>query len=235
MMWPQRSSKLGTYDRKWQNERWPFFPEDMDWTYFNTAPPDQWSDQDFVGGEALAFENMHPQKSRLESKLPRLRQRCFINQLVDLEKPDGDTRFIEVVTRLDTVWLFPHAERGVIFHRGVTEMADDEPRDIKHIFLVTENPDEPPKDINHYWDVLHKRLDRTVKIDTGPLADARQQIEEVSRNSRPSPRPTRMPWTGPRARRPYLSTRPRKCTIWACRGLSRGWPNSMMRKRNCWK
>ena len=39
--WPQRRSKTGTYDKKWLKERWPWIPEDADWTFENAAPPDQ--------------------------------------------------------------------------------------------------------------------------------------------------------------------------------------------------
>ena len=41
-MWPQRFSKMGTYDDQWKKERFPGFPLDLDWTAFNTAPQDQW-------------------------------------------------------------------------------------------------------------------------------------------------------------------------------------------------
>src|SRR5262249_23801686 len=39
--WPQRFSKVGTYDEAWYKERFPGYAKDMDWSYFNTAPPDQ--------------------------------------------------------------------------------------------------------------------------------------------------------------------------------------------------
>ncbi|MDE3223923.1 MAG: DUF2169 domain-containing protein, partial [Nitrospirota bacterium] len=42
VMWPQRSKKLGTYDERWLKERWPYFPDDMDYSFFNVAPKDQW-------------------------------------------------------------------------------------------------------------------------------------------------------------------------------------------------
>ena len=46
-LWKQRWSKLGTYDARWQKTRWPYFPEDFDWAFFQCAPPaqqlDYWS------------------------------------------------------------------------------------------------------------------------------------------------------------------------------------------------
>ena len=178
IMWPQRSRKLGTYDDKWFQEKWPFYPDDMDWTYFNTAPDDQQMQTYFQGGEPLAAENLHPEKQVLKSRLPRLRQRIFVNQLLDLKNPKGETRFKEVQNNFETVWLFPHAEKGVAIYRGITEMADDEPRDIVHLFLATEGLEEPPRTIDHYWEVLQKRLDRTVKVDLGPLKEARKELDD---------------------------------------------------------
>ncbi|HEY4120365.1 MAG TPA: DUF2169 domain-containing protein, partial [Byssovorax sp.] len=39
--WKERWSKLGTYDRAWFKQRWPYFPADFDWTHFQTAPAPQ--------------------------------------------------------------------------------------------------------------------------------------------------------------------------------------------------
>ena len=39
--WKSRAGKLGTYDKKWLKERFPAWPKDFDWTYFNAAPQDE--------------------------------------------------------------------------------------------------------------------------------------------------------------------------------------------------
>ena len=111
--WPQRAKKLGTYDDKWFRERCPFFPEDMDWTCFNAAPEDQQQEAFFKGAESFSVTDMHPAKPIIQSRLPALRQRCFINQPANLKKRDSENIFPEVITHLDSAWLFPHAERGL--------------------------------------------------------------------------------------------------------------------------
>jgi len=38
-MWQQRFSKIGSCRKSWQEERWPWFPVDFSWKYYNAAPP----------------------------------------------------------------------------------------------------------------------------------------------------------------------------------------------------
>ncbi len=178
--WPQRTKKLGTYDDKWFRERWPFYPEDLDWTYFNAAAEDQQQEGFFKGAESFSVKNMHPTKPLVQSRLPALRQRCFINQSSDMKKRNSETIFREVTTHLDTVWIFPHAERGIAVYRGTTEVADDEALDIRQLFLATEGLDEQPQTIEHYLEEFKKRLDRTVPAEMeAPLAEAREKLADM--------------------------------------------------------
>ena len=39
-MWQTRHAKTGTYTGNYVEARWPWFPEDFDWTHFNAAPED---------------------------------------------------------------------------------------------------------------------------------------------------------------------------------------------------
>ena len=39
--WSQRADKLGSYGGDYMEKRWPWFPEDFDWGYFNAAPEDR--------------------------------------------------------------------------------------------------------------------------------------------------------------------------------------------------
>lgn len=178
--WPQRAKKLGTYDDKWFRERWPFYPEDMDWAYFNAAPEDQQQEGFFRGAESFGVTNMHPTKPLVQSRLPALRQRCFINQSVDMKKRDSDNVFREVTTHLDTAWIFPHAERGIAVYRGMAEVADDEALDVRQLFLATEGLGEQPQTIEHYFEEFKKRLDRKVPEEmAAPLAEAREKLADM--------------------------------------------------------
>lgn len=190
--WPQRASKLGTYDENWMQTRWPGYPDDLDWSAFNAAPLDQRvhsADAPFFhGDEQIGLLNMHPERPSIASKLPGLRQRCFINLLDDWRNAQSEASYLEIPTRLDTVWLFPHALRGAAVFRGVVETKDDEGLDVAHLHIATEALNEEPKPIEHYYEVFKKRLDRGVEVDMKPfeeaklmLAEAREKIADVPR------------------------------------------------------
>ena len=59
------------------------------------------------------------------------------------------------------------------------EIHDDEPLDVKYLFLVTEPMDEPPKSMEHYKEELERRLDRSLKIDLAPIQEAQEQIKDA--------------------------------------------------------
>lgn len=179
--WPQRAGKLGTYDSRWLAQRWPFYPDDMDWTYFNAAPDDQQADAFFTGDERFVLAHLHKTKPAIESHLPGLRHRVFVKQLEAGEKPDGEALFKEVKTRIDTVWLFPHAERGITISRGTVEVADDEALDVTHLYIATEPLGEAPRPIEQHYERFQKRIDRSVPAAMeAPLAEARQKLEAAA-------------------------------------------------------
>lgn len=153
--WPQRFSKCGTYDQKWYETRFPGLADDIDWTFFNTAPEDQQIEGFFHGRESFVIENMHPGKRIVQAELPQIRPRCFITKT-----NEGAEEFLEVGLNLDTVWLFPHAEKGVLIFHGITEVNSDTAKDIQHLVLAYENLGDDPRSLMHYSDALQRRLDK---------------------------------------------------------------------------
>lgn len=153
--WPQRASKAGTYDDEWLKTRFPGFAKDIDWTLFNTAADDQQIDGFFRQDEAFSVENMHPDKQRLESRLPGVVVRCFANS-----RRRGGESFDEIHTRIDTVHLFPHVERAIAIYRGLKLVHEDDASDVLQLMVAAEAP-AAPKPVEHYRTVLGQRLDRT--------------------------------------------------------------------------
>lgn len=183
--WAQRAKKLGTYDRRWFETRWPAYPEDTDWAYFNAAPEDQQRLDFFTGGEKILLKHLHKDKPLIESRLPELRQRSFVNVLADRNDPKGEQIFKEVKTHLETVWLFPHAERGIALFRGAIEVADDEALDVQHLYLVTERLAEKPQAIEHYHEEFKKRLNRKIPAEAAAAAgqaraDAKEKLAALA-------------------------------------------------------
>jgi uncharacterized protein YjbI with pentapeptide repeats len=154
LTWQQRMEKAGTYDHKWLEELFPGFAADMDPTCFNAAPEDQWIDAFFKGDEPFEITGMHPDKTIVQAKLPGIKSRCFLNQ----KTRDGEA-FKEIKTNLDTVWLFPHTEKGIIIWRGVAEIQTDDAEDILHLLVSYERINEEPRSFEHYKEALLKRLD----------------------------------------------------------------------------
>jgi uncharacterized protein YjbI with pentapeptide repeats len=155
LTWPQRFDKAGTYDEKWQRERFPGPAEDMDWTFYNAAPEDQQIEGFFSGDEPFEIKGMHPEQPLIQAKLPGFKPLCFINR-----KTDQDEQLQEIETRLDTVWLFPHAERGIAVHRGVTEIETDDAEDILHMLIAYERINDTPRPFEHYREAFLKRINK---------------------------------------------------------------------------
>lgn len=151
-----RMKKGGTYDARWQKERYPGFPEDIDWTFFNNAPRDQWLDGSLEGGEQFTIENMHPEEPKISSHVPCYHVRCFVTR----ERGQGETEFREVGMKLDTVHLFPNQKCGVVVFRGSTEVSEDDAADILQLVAACERPGQP-RSVDHYRRVLEQRLDKS--------------------------------------------------------------------------
>ncbi len=151
-VWPQRFSKLGTYDERWKRERFPGFAADLDWSAFNAATEDQWIPGYLKGGEAIELFGMHPVKPIVLSRVPTWQPRCFINQ------QSSSIALREVPCHAETMWLFPHVERGVLIYRGLAKIDSDDAFDVKQLLLAVEEPGKP-KSPDHYRQVLELRLD----------------------------------------------------------------------------
>lgn len=153
-MWPQRRAMSGTYDERWQREVYPGFPDDMDVAMFNTAPEDQRTAAQLRGDEVIRIENMHPDKALLETSLPGVAGRCFVTQ-----KDASGEVLREVPMAVETVHLFPHAERGVVIFRGSLPVLDEDAADVLHLIVAAEHLGRP-KPVEHYQTVLAQRLDK---------------------------------------------------------------------------
>jgi uncharacterized protein YjbI with pentapeptide repeats len=154
MMWQYRQAKTGTYDDDWLQNHFPGFPPDIDWTHFNTAPPDQWIPEFWTGDEAFTIHNMHPHKPEVNGRLPGFRARCFI------EKNMGSgPLFSEVDMHAETVCLFPASETGVLIYRGVVEITEDDACDVEQLLMAFEDLAQKPRSRDYYEEALRNRLD----------------------------------------------------------------------------
>lgn len=150
MSWPARQRFSGTYDQRWLDEVYPGLPDDLDMRHFQMAQPDQWLAKPLEGGETFVLTNMHPDKAKLEGALPELVARAFVTLT--------DDELVEVKMRPESVYLFPEKQKGIVVHRGVIRIREDDARDVRHLVIAAEDPGEArPK--SHYAAVLDKRID----------------------------------------------------------------------------
>ena len=152
LMWPQRARHRGTYDKDWFENRFPGFPDDIDWRFFNRAPEDQHFPRFLAGDESYGFEHMHPERPQLTGSLPGVAVRCFIDRDPDSPKLE------EVTMRLATAWFFPDAERAVLIYQGDTRVREEDASDIQHVMLAAEEL-QSDRRVGHYEEVFHLRTD----------------------------------------------------------------------------
>jgi uncharacterized protein YjbI with pentapeptide repeats len=138
ILWKERWSKLGTYDSKWLKARWPYFPEDFDWMYFQSAPVAQQLDY-LKGDEPFEITGVHPSIPKIKGSLPGIRARCFLQQT----KQAGG-RFQEVKLRLDTVVIDADTMKLSVVWRGLIEVSDEDAPEIQSLFILKESLKEAP-------------------------------------------------------------------------------------------
>lgn len=132
MLWRERWSRLGSYGGDWLKTRWPYFPHDFDWAFFQAAPPAQQLDR-IEGDEPFEIVGMHPEHPKLQGSLPRLAPRCFAQKTTE-----SGGELVEIVLRLDTVTLDVDEMKVNLVWRGLLEVRDDEASEIAELFLMVE-------------------------------------------------------------------------------------------------
>ncbi|MEZ4302940.1 MAG: DUF2169 domain-containing protein, partial [Polyangiaceae bacterium] len=144
--WPQRKDKRGKeYGEKWKKTRAPYYAEDFDWTYFNSAPPDQQVDY-LRGDEEVRFHNLHPKAPVVAATLPALRVRAFVK--------DTSQEVREIAMRLDTLLADLDQERLFLTWRGLDAVQTDDLVDIKTMLLASEPLADKPLPLSHYRALL---------------------------------------------------------------------------------
>jgi hypothetical protein len=110
--WQPRGRLAGTYDERWQRDRFPLLPDDFDDRYYQCAPLDQQAPQFLTGGEPVVLLNVTP-GGELRFALPQV--------YLGLETffMDGERRAHEK-PRLHTVILEPEYPRvSLVWHSAL--------------------------------------------------------------------------------------------------------------------
>lgn len=154
VMSKERVKRRGTYDRTWLETRFPYFPEDFDWEFFNVAPPEQRIDGFFDGGESLSITGMHPEHATLTSTFPPAVVRAFVER----KKRPGHAE--EVPLKIDTIIAMPSMMLGVMLFRGTTPVEEDDAHDIRTLIAGVDGIGEL-REASHFMRISKLREDLT--------------------------------------------------------------------------
>jgi hypothetical protein len=180
---------MGTYTYAYRATRWPWFPEDFDWSYYNAAPEAMQYDGYLRGDEALYCENLHPDHSEYPCQLPGVRVRCFLNKQASAET--AETCFDEVPMNLDTLWVDMNAGKLVLLSRGWTEVRSEDYEEIQDIFIMSEPLDQQPAPVEQ----CHRQfLDKKVEEEK---AGAPAPEEPAAAEEQPEQGPEQKPQLDP--------------------------------------
>ncbi|MFO0756815.1 MAG: DUF2169 domain-containing protein [Byssovorax sp.] len=179
-MWKARWSRLGTYDRRWFSTRWPYFPEDFDWTFFQAAPAAQQLEA-IAGDEPYEIVGLFPDRPSLSGKLPGLRARAFAQKTAA-----AGGGFQEIALRLDTVAFDADARKVALVWRGLLEVSDEDAPEIEGLFAMAEPMREAPASIEEarlrYLAVIapRKPVEESPEAPAAPANDAEPDPEAAA-------------------------------------------------------
>lgn len=110
--WQERAKLSGTYDKAWEDTRFPLLPRDFDIRHYQAVPKDQQSPQFLVGGERGAVTNMSP-SGVMRFTLPVVK--------LHLEtRFQSGARIVNPASRLHSVIVEPDLSRiSLVFHSAL--------------------------------------------------------------------------------------------------------------------
>ncbi len=192
--WPARSQAKVSADPDWLAGKTPGLPGDFDYSWFQTSPPEQRGTGKFRPGDSFSVKGMHPEKEIVTGKLPLQQPWARVERLT-AEGIKAEPALLE----LDTVWLFPDQEKGVLVWHGEARAADDEASDISAVvagfgsqpsefvpLIEDEVPPPPPAAPPPAPQLL---LPETVTEETMPAASAAPDAAAAEVSAAPSPAP----------------------------------------------
>ncbi|PKL96532.1 MAG: hypothetical protein CVV18_01295 [Gammaproteobacteria bacterium HGW-Gammaproteobacteria-8] len=175
--WPLRAEKAGCYDKRWLEDRYPGFADDIDWGLFNLASADQQLAEPLRGDEAYVLVGLHPTRPEIRGRLPGVQARLFV-------RADSARALQEPEMTLKTVWFLPEAERAVLVWSGSVEVEQPDASDLHDVVIGFDWSNEH-RPAAHFANVLEQRTDSKigplVMLDDQPLVPAGcPQIDVVS-------------------------------------------------------
>jgi hypothetical protein len=125
--WQSRSALGGTYDERWQKERFPLLPVDFDRRFLNVAPGDQQLGRYLPGVEV-----------RLTHFTPRRRDRFVLPEFAPLVTVVDDRTIFALSAVVDTILIEPTERRLSLVARALHA-----PKDVEALAIAFLGPLDP--------------------------------------------------------------------------------------------
>lgn len=168
-MWPYRAAKMGrAYGDDWKAKRAPFVAEDFDWTFHQSAPPDQWLEA-LRGDEPLVFENLHPERSLLRTRLPA--KRVVVHARRRSAGLQGGPVVLVPMT-LDTLFVDLEASTLSLTWRGHLSVREHDLSDVHSLLVTFDDLDAKARSLAE----VERELS-TFEADPAGLAAMRSEID----------------------------------------------------------
>ncbi|MDR2444274.1 MAG: pentapeptide repeat-containing protein [Deltaproteobacteria bacterium] len=163
---PKRSAVSGTYDRKWLLDSWPGFPADFNFSDLNMAQIDQrLTSGYFLGNETIRAVNLHPTRPQIEATLPNRRLRLIFS------RKTHQTLYSEVEPVLDTIWLFPDREAGLIIWHANILVTDEKASEIPLIVATLELMEHSPSKATAILEAAQKGFPKAQVLAAAAISD----------------------------------------------------------------
>ncbi len=128
-MWPGRTQKLQPFAERFSPTHWTEhpLPEDFDYEFFQTAPPDQQL-RHLRSDEPLVLQNLHPTHAHLVTRLPGVSPRGVVN------RASGEREDVTFVA--DTLWIDTDRSICCVVWRGSIGLRHPDEQGLVTVTLV---------------------------------------------------------------------------------------------------
>jgi uncharacterized protein YjbI with pentapeptide repeats len=171
--WKERRSKLGTYDGRWLKTRWPYFPEDFDWGYYQSAPAAQQLAY-LRGDEPFEITGTHADRASLRGSLPGFKMRGFAQRTAA-----AGGQIFEIPLHLDTVHFDTDAGTVTLVWRGIVEVSDDEAPELAAFLVLDEALGDTPISIDEAQARLLAAMTPLEPVALDPVVDSAPANDEA--------------------------------------------------------
>lgn len=147
--YPERNMLLGTYGQEWREKDFPGFANDIDWSYFNQAFPDQRLIS-LSAGDEITYTNMNEESRILKTLVPDIKIKVFL-------KPKQFAFMDPLPLKLTSYWGFPHCNKSFLIFQNSIQVESDDDSDMSALIMAIDYKDDYRPN-SHYIKIYEDRI-----------------------------------------------------------------------------